>query len=109
MATVRPSRLSGRLSAERPVADGSSGRRQRTHGPGDPFVQWVAVRADTLLEGDASACSLHESLVSSLFKPARTTMASVANFMCDLVTNAETWDRWAGRMPVIVDEWRPNQ
>jgi len=76
-------------------------------GPGDPFVQWVVVRPDTLLEGEASAYSLHENLVSSLFKPARTTMANAASFMCDLATDAETWDRWAGRLPVIVDESRP--
>ena len=54
-------------------------------GASNPLVQWVVVRPDTLLEGDASAYSLHEHLVSSLFKPDRTNMANVAHFMCDLV------------------------
>ena len=77
-------------------------------GSSNPFVQWVAVRPDTLLEGDASAYSLHENVVSSLFRPDRTNMANVANFMCDLVTDARKWDRWAGRLPVIVNGSSPN-
>ena len=72
-------------------------------GPDDPFVQWVAVRPDTLLGGDISEYTLHEGLVSSLFSPRSTTMANVAHFMCDLVTDAGTWDRWRGKLPVIVD------
>lgn len=72
-------------------------------GVGNPFVQWVAVRPDTLLEGDVSDYSLHDTLVSSLFRPARTNMANVAHFICDLTTDPETWDRWAGRLPVIVN------
>ncbi len=76
-------------------------------GAGNPLVQWVAVRPDSLLEGSGSAYSLHEHLVSSLFKPGSTSMANVANFMCDLVTDAATWDRWAGRLPVIVNGRRP--
>jgi nucleoside-diphosphate-sugar epimerase len=77
-------------------------------GAGNPFVQWVAVRPDTLLEGDASPYSLHENLVSSLFQPGSTHRANVAEFMCDLATDAETWDRWAGRLPVIVNGTGPN-
>ena len=77
-------------------------------GASNPLVQWVAVRPDTLLEGDVSAYSLHEHLVSSLFKPDSTNMANVADFMCDLATDPETWDRWAGRLPVIVNESGPN-
>jgi hypothetical protein len=72
-------------------------------GASHPLVQWVAVRPDTLLEGDASAFSLHENLVSSLFKPDSTNMANVSDFMCDLVTDSETWARWAGRLPVIIN------
>ena len=58
-------------------------------GPTNPFAQWVAVRPDTLLEGDVSEYTLHEGLVSSLFAPDRTNMANVAHFMCELVTNPE--------------------
>jgi hypothetical protein len=75
----------------------------REIGVGNPFVQWVVVRPDTLLEGEVSGYSPHESLVSTLFRPARTNMANVAHFMCELVIDPEVWDRWAGRLPVVVN------
>lgn len=68
-----------------------------------PSVEWVVVRPDSLLEGDISAYSLHEGLVSSVFSPARTNMANIAAFMCDLVTSPEVWARWKGRLPVIIN------
>jgi hypothetical protein len=72
-------------------------------GSSAPFVQWVAVRPDTLREGDVSGYDLHPTLVSSLFKPDSTNMANVAHFMCELVTDSETWERWRGKLPVIVN------
>jgi hypothetical protein len=30
-------------------------------------------------------------------------MANVAHFMCELATDDAAWQRWRGRMPVIVD------
>lgn len=75
----------------------------RTIGQHDPRIEWVAVRPDTLLEGEISQYSLHEVIVSSLFKPESTTMANVACFMCDLVASQETWSAWAGKLPVIVN------
>ncbi len=79
----------------------------REVGTSDRFVQWVVVRPDTLVDGGVSDYALHENLVSSLFKPDRTNMANVAHFMCDLATEAGMWDRWAGRLPVIVNGPRP--
>ncbi len=72
-------------------------------GPDSPFVQWVAVRPDTLVEGDVSEYALHESLVSSLAKPDDTRMANVAHFMCELATDPKTWDSWRGQLPVIIN------
>jgi len=72
-------------------------------GTADPFVEWVAVRPDTLLEGDVSDYTLHEGLVSSLAKPDSTNMANVAHFMCELVEDPALFDRWAGKLPVIVN------
>lgn len=72
-------------------------------GPSDPFVQWVAVRPDTLMEGDVCDYALHEGLVSSLAKPDKTNMANVAHFMCDLVTDDVVWRKWRGCMPVVVN------
>ena len=69
----------------------------------DPYAQWVAVRPDTLKEGDVTECALHEGLVDSLFRPGETNMANVAHFMCELATDPEVWAAWQGKLPVIVN------
>ena len=69
----------------------------------DPYAQWVAVRPDTLKEGDVTEYALHEGLVDSLFRPGETNMANVAHFMCELATDPEAWAAWRGRLPVIVN------
>jgi nucleoside-diphosphate-sugar epimerase len=74
-----------------------------TIGASSPFVEWTAVRPDTLLEGDASEYTLHEGLVSSLFAPDSTRRANVAHFMCELVTNPKAWEDWKAKLPVIID------
>jgi nucleoside-diphosphate-sugar epimerase len=77
-------------------------------GTSSSFVQWAVVRPDTLLEGDVSEYTLHEHLVSSLFRPDSTNMANVAHFMCELVRSDAAWDRWSRRLPVIVNANAPN-
>jgi nucleoside-diphosphate-sugar epimerase len=72
-------------------------------GPSDPHLQWVVVRPDTLEDGDVGEYVVHEAIVSSLFRPDHTRMAHVAHFMCELVTDDATWQRWRSRMPVVVD------
>ncbi len=75
----------------------------REIGADNPFVQWVAVRPDTLLDGDVSEYALHEGLVSSLFKPDSTNMANVAHCMCELATDPKVWNDWKGKLPVVVN------
>lgn len=72
-------------------------------GTANPCVEWVAVRPDTLIEGDVSGYALHDGLISSLSKPDRTAMANVAHFMCELTCDAQAWERWKGTLPVIVN------
>jgi uncharacterized protein YbjT (DUF2867 family) len=72
-------------------------------GTHSPSVRWVAVRPDSLLEGDVSEYALHEGLVSSLARPDSSNMANVAHFMCGLVEERQLFDDWAGKMPVIVN------
>jgi hypothetical protein len=76
-------------------------------GADDPRLQWVAVRPDSLVEGDIGAYAVHETLVASIFRPDRTHVANVAHFMAELVTDEATWQRWRGRMPVVVDAAAP--
>ncbi len=66
-------------------------------------VEWVAVRPDTLGDGDVCEYAVHEELVDSLFKPGDTNMANVADFMCRLATEDDTWGRWRGKLPVVVN------
>jgi nucleoside-diphosphate-sugar epimerase len=71
--------------------------------PADPFAQWVAVRPDTLKDGDITEYTLHEGLVNSLSRPGETNRANVAHFMCGLATDAEAWAAWRDKLPVIVN------
>lgn len=66
-------------------------------------VEWIAVRPDSLRDGDVSEYDVHEDLITGLFRPRETRMANVAHFMCELVTDDRTWERWRGMLPVIVD------
>jgi hypothetical protein len=66
-------------------------------------VEWVVVRPDTLREGPVTGYRLHDSLVSSLAHPDSTNRANVAHFMCELATNPEVCETWAGKLPVIVN------
>jgi hypothetical protein len=77
--------------------------RAREIGPDGGAVEWVVVRPDSLLAGDVSEYSLGEGLVSSIFRPGKTTMANVAHFMCELLTDPNAWRRWKAKMPVIVN------
>ncbi|MBM4132049.1 hypothetical protein FJ250_13665, partial [bacterium] len=77
-------------------------------GTADPHLQWVALRPDTLTEGEVSPYSVHDGLVCSLARPGRTRRANLAHFICELATDDGTWRRWAGRMPVIVDADGPS-
>jgi hypothetical protein len=75
----------------------------------NPFVEWSAVRPDTLLEGEVSDYTLHECLVGSLFAPDNTNMANVAHFMCELVTDPKKWNEWKGKLPVIINASDPTK
>jgi nucleoside-diphosphate-sugar epimerase len=79
-----------------------------TIGTSHPFVQWVVVRPDTLLEGDTSAYTLHEGLVSSLFAPDSASMSNVAHLMSELVTSPTAWDEWKGRLPAVINAAAPS-
>ena len=68
-----------------------------------PFVEWVVVRPDSLLDGEVSAYRTHDGIISSLFKADGTRFANVAHFMAELATDDDAWRRWRGKMPVVVD------
>jgi nucleoside-diphosphate-sugar epimerase len=75
-------------------------------GTSSPFVEWVAVRPDTLVEGEVSSYDVHDTLVNSLLAPGKTNIANVAHFMCELVMDDSTWEAWRGKLPVVVNAER---
>lgn len=76
----------------------------RRVGSRHPAFAWVAVRPDSLVAGERGAYRTDEALVTSIFRADRTRIADVAHLMAELVTDAATWERWRGQMPVIVSE-----
>jgi len=75
----------------------------RQVGSSHPFLEWAAVRPDTLLESEVSQYAVHESLVDSLFAPGKTNIANVAHFMCELAAKDGVWEAWKGKFPVVVN------
>ena len=74
----------------------------RRVGEHHPNLAWVAVRPDSLVDGEKAAYCTHEALVSSIFRADKARIADVAHFIAELVTDASTWERWRGKMPVLV-------
>lgn len=72
-------------------------------GLGEGAVEWSIVRPDTLKPGGITDYSVNDELVSTLFRPAQTNMANVADFMCELTTDQPTWERWRYQLPVITN------
>ena len=75
-------------------------------GKNNPFVEWVVVRPDTLVnEETVTSYSLHESPVrSAIFNPGKTSRINVGHCMARLTSNDELWNKWKGKMPVIYNE-----
>lgn len=76
----------------------------RTHiGQGNRFVEWVAVRPDTLVNEDqVSEYEVHPSPIRDpLFNAGIVSRINVAYFMAALILENELWSKWKGQMPVI--------
>lgn len=76
-------------------------------GPSHRYIEWTVIRPDSLLEGEVSKYTLHESLVDTVFSPGSTTMANIGHFVTELVPHPETWAAWRGKLPVIVNAPTP--
>jgi hypothetical protein len=72
-------------------------------GQNHPFIQWVVIRPDTLIDEEkTSDYSLHASPTrSAIFNPGQTSRINVGNFMARLIVNDDLWNTWKGQMPVI--------
>mmetsp|Transcript_3796 Transcript_3796/g.4368 ORF Transcript_3796/g.4368 Transcript_3796/m.4368 type:complete len:243 (+) Transcript_3796:77-805(+) len=69
----------------------------------DSMMKWVSVRPCGLKETEASNYDIHARLFTSAFSYATVSIPNVAHFMCELVENDDTWTKWEGQMPIVVD------
>ncbi|NHE59245.1 NAD(P)-dependent oxidoreductase [Cyclobacterium plantarum] len=71
-----------------------------------PFIEWVVVRPDTLIDREeVSDYTLHASPSrSALFNPGKTSRINVAHVMAKLIGEKGLWEEWKGQMPVIYNK-----
>lgn len=72
-------------------------------GQKNPYIEWVAVRPDTLINQDkVTEYELYASPIrSALFNPGKTSRINTGHFMARLITDDNIWSKWKGQMPVI--------
>lgn len=75
-------------------------------GQNSPFVEWVVVRPDTLIDiSEVSPYGLHPSPTrSTIFNAGKTSRINVGHFMADLIADKALWNQWKGQMPVIYNK-----
>jgi len=75
-------------------------------GQNDPFIDWVAVRPDSLTnDKEVSSYKIHISPTrNAIFDSAPTSRINVAKFMAALATESDLWTEWRGKMPVIYND-----
>lgn len=75
-------------------------------GQNNKFIQWAAVRPDTLVNEDiVSEYEIYASPIrSAMFNPGKTSRINVGNFMARLIVDNELWVKWKGEMPVIYNK-----
>lgn len=75
-------------------------------GQNNKFIEWVAVRPDTLINEDkVTEYELYASPTrSALFNPGKTSRINVGNFMTKLIVENDLWNKWKGQMPVIYNK-----
>ncbi|WP_394252676.1 NAD(P)H-binding protein [Vibrio profundi] len=67
------------------------------------FVQWTAVRPDSLTnEPFPTQYDIHPSPISDpIFSAKKTSRINVAVFMSELITTPSAWNKWQGQTPVV--------
>ena len=66
-------------------------------------VEWCSVRPEALVDAEVSSYDITESPVTSIFSGRPTARANVARLMTELIENADLWDTWKFRMPVVAN------
>ena len=79
-------------------------------GQNNQFIEWAAVRPDGLIDDDeVTDYAIHPSPIrSAIFNAGKTSRINVGNFMANLISDGNLWNKWKGRMPVIYNKSSPN-
>ncbi len=73
-------------------------------GLNDPYVEWVTVRPDALIDTDnVSAYDTFEKPKAGLFEGHESSRSNVAHFMSNLISDKNTWEAWKFKMPYLCD------
>lgn len=75
-----------------------------TIGRVDKSLEWVAVRPDSLVDGQRCQYALSQDLRNGLFNPGETRKTNLVHFIVSLLMDDDLWNSWKGKMPVILDE-----
>ncbi len=75
-------------------------------GQNDRIIEWAAVRPDTLIDNnEVTDYEVYSSPIrSAIFDAGVTSRINVGNFMADLITENDIWNKWKGQMPVIYNK-----
>jgi hypothetical protein len=75
-------------------------------GQNDPMIEWAVVRPDNLIDdSEVTEYEVHASPIrSAIFDPGTTSRINVGNFMANLISERDTWNKWKGQMPVIYNK-----
>lgn len=74
-----------------------------TVGVNNKYIQWIAVRPNTLInEDEVSEYTVHPSPIRSpIFDAGKTSRINVADFMVSLLKIEKLWEEWKYKTPVI--------
>ena len=67
------------------------------------YIEWCAVRPDTLINADVSPYEIDASPSTGIFTGRPTTRSNVAHFMVELIEKSKLWSKWKLQMPVIMN------
>ena len=75
-------------------------------GQDNRFIEWAAVRPDGLIDDDeVTDYAIHLSPIrSAIFNAGKTSRINVGNFMANLISDDNLWNKWKGQMPVIYNK-----
>ena len=73
-------------------------------GDSNKYIEWCAIRPDSLIDEEISKFEIIESPITGIFKGRPTARKNVANFITKLIEDNTLWSMWKFKTPVIMNE-----